>query len=97
MHRPWFCNDGYLLSRTGRHCTHQPEFYPLVSATNATLGMRSMLRDWGWNFKGEVLKNAGVGISIRSRRGLGSVMHIDTPFIRVQEFTTSNQHLMRTL
>ena len=63
----------------------EAEFYGLVSATKATLGMRSMLKDWGWNFSGTVLMDANAGISIGSRRGLGQVKHIDTQFLWVQE------------
>ena len=57
--------------------------------------MRSMRKDWGWNFMGEVLMDANAGISIGSRRGLGSVKHIDTQFYGFRKFTTSNQRLMR--
>ena len=63
----------------------EAEFYGLVSATKATLGLRSMLKDWGWNFGGTVLMDANAGISIGSRRGLGQVKHIDTQFLWIQE------------
>ena len=62
----------------------EAEFYGLVSNTAATLGLISILKDWGWIFRGQVLMDATAAIAIGSRRGLGKIKHIDTAYLWVQ-------------
>ena len=56
----------------------EAEYYGLVSATSQTLGLQSILLDWGWKFKAHVWMDATAGIVIGSRRGFGRVKHTDT-------------------
>ena len=63
----------------------ESEFYGLVSATAATLGLLSILKDWGWKLNVQVLMDATAGIALGSRRGLGKLKHIDTAYMWVQQ------------
>ena len=65
----------------------EAEHYGLVSAMSSTLGLQSILLDWGWN----VWMDATAGIAIGSRRGLGRVEHIDTVFRWVQAVVTEGK------
>ena len=69
----------------------EAEYYGLVSAASASLGLQSALKDWGWNLKIHVMMDANTGIAIGSRRGLGKTKHVDTVFLWVQELVTNGK------
>ena len=69
----------------------EAEYYGLVSAVSAALGLQSTLKDWGWKVNIRVLMDASTGIAIGSRRGLGRVKHIDTVFLWVQQLVTNKR------
>ena len=69
----------------------EAEHHGLVSAASQTLGLQSVLLDWGWKFNVHVWMDATAGIAIGSRRGLGRVKHIDTVFLWVQTMVTEGK------
>ena len=69
----------------------EAEYHGLVSAASQTLGLQSILLDWGWNFNAHVWMDATAGVAIGRRRGLGRVKHIDTVFVWVQKVVTEGK------
>ena len=69
----------------------EAEYYGLVSAASQSLGLQSILMDWGWKFQCHIWMDATAGIAIGSRRGLGKVKHIDTVFLWVQALVTEGR------
>jgi hypothetical protein len=69
----------------------EAEYYGLVSAVSASLGVQSTLRDWGWKLGVRILMDASTGIAIGSRRGLGKTKHIDTVFLWAQQLVTDGR------
>ena len=56
----------------------ESEFYSIVKATSAGLGMVAMSRDFGWELKLRIWRDASAGRGIASRRGAGKVRHMAT-------------------
>ena len=69
----------------------EAEYYGLVSAASHSLGLQSILKDWGWKFRCHIWMDATAGIAIGSRRGLGKVKHVDTVFLWVQEVVSAGR------
>ena len=69
----------------------EAEYYGLVSAASQSLGLQSVLLDWGWRFGVHIWMDATAGIAIGSRRGLGRVKHIDTVFLWAQALVTDGR------
>ena len=62
-----------------------------MSAVSQTLGLQSILLDWGWKINAHVWMHATAGIAIGSRRWLGRVKHTDTVFLRVETMVTKGK------
>ena len=69
----------------------EAEYYGFVSAASTSLGLQSVLKDWGWHFTIQILMDASAGIAIGSRRGLGRTKHVDTVFLWAQELVTNQK------
>ena len=69
----------------------ESEYYGLTIGMSALLGDIAMARDWNVDLKPRAILDASTGIAIGSRRGLGSVKHIDTVFLWCQEKVNSGQ------
>ena len=65
----------------------EAELAGLVKTTSEVLGMTSMLKDLGCECseKALVFADASAALGISERRGVGSVRHLDTRLLWVQE------------
>ena len=63
----------------------ESEYYGLVSSARNLLGEVSTAKDWGLQTENEVYMDAGAGIAMGSRRGLGKAKHVDTQYHWVQD------------
>ena len=63
----------------------ESEFYATLKAAAETLGMISLMKDFGWQVAGEVWGDASAALGIINRRGLGKTRHIDTGLLWVQQ------------
>ena len=63
----------------------ESEFYAIVKAAQAGIGLQSLLADWGLHLSVEVLSDSSAARGHVSRRGLGKMRHIQTRYLWVQE------------
>ena len=63
----------------------ETECYAIIKGASQALGLKSMMRDLGWNANIKVLTDATTGKSIASRRGLGKLRHVDVSKLWIQE------------
>jgi hypothetical protein len=63
----------------------EAELYAAVKASAETIGMMSILKDFGIEINGTVLGDASAALGIIQRQGLGKLRHIDTNWLWVQE------------
>ena len=62
----------------------ESEFYAALKASAETLGVLSMMKDSGYEIKGEILGDASAALGIIHRKGLGRTRHIDTGLLWIQ-------------
>ena len=63
----------------------ESEFYASLKAAAETLGILSMLTDFGWKMHGEVWGDASAALGIINRNGLGKTRHLDTGLLWIQQ------------
>ena len=63
----------------------ESEFYATLKAAAETLGIISMMEDFGWHLSGEIWGDASAALGIINRRGLGKTRHIDTGLLWIQQ------------
>ena len=63
----------------------ESEFYASLKAAAETLGMLSMLLDFGWKLHGEVWGDANAALGIINRNGLGKTRHLDIGLLWIQQ------------
>ena len=63
----------------------ESEFYAALKASAEALGLLSMLEDFGYRIKGEILGDASAALGIINRQGLGRTRHIDTGLLWMQQ------------
>ena len=69
----------------------EAEFYGLVSAASEALGEQSIAMDLGIKLDIKILMDAGAGVAIGSRRGVGKVKHKHIAILWVQEHVISGR------
>ena len=63
----------------------EAELYGMLRASAETIGLMSMLKDFGVEVGGSVLGDARAVLAIIARRGVGKIRHLDTNYLWVQE------------
>ena len=63
----------------------EAELYAIVKASAESMGIASLLKDFGIKMKTHVFGDASAALAIIARRGLGRVRHLDTSYLWVQE------------
>ena len=63
----------------------EAELYATVKASAESMGIASLLKDFGIKMKTHVFGDASAALAIIARRGLGRVRHLDTSYLWVQE------------
>ena len=63
----------------------ESEYYAIVKASQAGIGLQSLLADWGLTVGVEVLSDSSAARGHVQRRGLGKMRHIQTRYLWVQE------------
>ena len=62
----------------------ESELYATLRAAAEALGLMSMMKDLGYNVKGEIWSDASAALGIIHRTGLGKTRHIDTSLLWIQ-------------
>ena len=70
----------------------ESEFYAALKASAEALGLVALLKDLGYQAKGEVWGDASAALGIINRRGLGKTRHIDTGLLWIHQ-TAADQWL----
>ena len=78
--KTWSKTQSLLALSSGEN-----EFYAALKASAEGLGMMSLLKDFSYEVKGEVLGDASAALSIIHCRGLGRTRHIDTGLLWTQQ------------
>ena len=73
----------------------EAELYATVKASSESMGMISMLKDYGKPMTTHVFGDASAALAIIARRGVGRVRHLDTSYLWVQEKAASEEHVHR--
>ena len=71
----------------------EAELYAMVKTSAETIGMLSLLRDWGLAAGGDVMGDASACLGIIQRKGLGKLRHIQTNYLWVQEKAATKELL----
>ena len=61
------------------------ELYAMIKASAESMGLLSMLKDFGWHVSREIWGDASAAIGIVKRSGLGKTRHIDTALLWIQQ------------
>ena len=69
----------------------EAEYYGMVKGASVGLGMQSVLRDFEISVKLTLKSDASAAIAIASRRGLGTVRHIEVCQLWLQEKVRSGE------
>lgn len=62
-----------------------------MSVASESLGLSSLLKDWGVQVRISICMDASAGIAMGSRRGLGKSKHVDTVFHWIQSYVTNGR------
>ena len=76
----WSVNQQVVALSSG-----EAEYYGIVKGATITMGMQSMLRDFGIDVGIVISTDASAVVGIASRRGLGKVRHIDVCQLWIQD------------
>ena len=88
-----------LILRIGRHVVKtssnlqstvslssgEAEYYGMVKAAAAALGLQALMRDWGFDAQIAIESDSSAARSFASRRGLGRLRHVQTRYLWLQE------------
>ena len=69
----------------------ESEFYAALKAAAETLGMISMLPDFGWKLHGEVWGDADAALGIINRNGPGKTRHLDIGLLWIQQVSAEQR------
>ena len=70
----------------------ESEFYALVKASAETLGLGTMLKEWGFQVKGaQVWGDASAALGIINRKGLGTVRHLEVSHLWIQDIAAARE------
>ena len=70
----------------------ESEFYAAPKASAEGLGLMSLLRDFGYEVKGEILGDASAALGITNRRGLGRTRYIDIGLLWIQQAAVEKRY-----
>ena len=73
----------------------EAELYAAVLACSMGIGTRQMYEDLGVEMKVQVYMDATAGIAMMKRQGLGSVKHVATQYLWIQELVQNNEVELR--
>ena len=62
----------------------EAELHGIAKGISQAIGMQSLCKDLGWNYKLRVHSDASAAIGIARRRGLGKIRHLDVEDLWVQ-------------
>lgn len=88
-----------LILRSGRHVVKtssnlqstvslssgESEYYGMVKAAAAALGLQALMKDWGLEAQIVIESDSSAARSFASRRGLGRLRHVQTRYLWLQE------------
>ena len=63
----------------------EAELYGIIKASGETLGIMSILQDWGSPSKADIMTDASAAMRILNRTGLGKLRHVDTSYLWLQQ------------
>ena len=69
----------------------ESELYAMIKASAESLGMLSMLKDFGLHVSGEIWGDASAAIGMINRSGLGKTRHIETGLLWIQQTAAEKQ------
>ena len=73
----------------------ESEFYAALKASAEGLGVISLMKDFHYQVKGEVMGDASAALGIINRRGLGRTRHIDTGLLWIQQTAAETKATVR--
>ena len=69
----------------------EAELYATVKASSESMGIVSILKDYGKPMITHVFGDASAALAIIARRGIGKVRHLDTSYLWVQEKAATDE------
>ena len=69
----------------------EAEYYALVKAGSQSIGIRSMLKDFGMKGRIKLITDASAAQGIAARRGLGQVKHVEVNMLWLQDKVNKNE------
>ena len=69
----------------------EAELHGIAYGCAQSLGIKSLLRDLGWNMELKVWSDATAAIGIARRKGLGKIRHLDCTDLWIQDKIRSRQ------
>ena len=84
--KTWSKTQSFIALSSG-----ESELYAMIKASAESLGMLSMLKDFGWHVSGEIWGDASAAIGIVNRSGLGKTRLIDTALLWIQQIVADKK------
>ena len=88
--KSWSSTQGLVSLSSG-----EAEFYGVTKAAGIALGMRSLMKDLGFEMPVRVWTDSSATVGICGRQGLGKLRHIDTRSLWVQQLLRSGKLELR--
>ena len=63
----------------------ESEFYACTKGASVSLGIQSILKDWGLDLMIELRTDSSSSLGTAARRGAGTLRHIETPYLWLQQ------------
>jgi hypothetical protein len=90
--KTWSSTQGTIALSSG-----EAEYYALVKASAEALGVQSIAKDLGWEFKVRIWIDSSAAKSMASRIGMGRVRHLEVRFLWVQEAVKKRRLVLRKI
>ena len=85
------CNNQSVIALS----SGEAELYAAVLGCSMGIGTRQMYEDLGVEMKVKVYMDATAGIAMMRRQGLGTVKHVATQYLWIQELVQNNEVELR--
>ena len=75
----------------------EAEYYAVIKAAAEAIGLQSIAREFGWEFKVIIRSDSSTAKCISSRQGLGKLRHIQTQSLWIQQHVRDKKILLHNV
>jgi hypothetical protein len=90
--KSWSSTQATIATSSG-----EAEYYALVKSAAEALGLKSLAKDLGWEFRIRIWVDSTAAKSIASRTGIGRVRHMEVKYLWIQEALKGKKFELRKI